>query len=137
MSESAIERAARGKLLWLKKELPRHDRAVVLALALSAFPIPPAAIIGLLLGVANYILWRKGKLPASEAKLIRLTLVLGILMSFIGMMLALAAFWYIEYFFHMYTKEIPGFLERVRELFLDIFQTPSGDQYDHAARRWT
>jgi hypothetical protein len=136
MNESAIERAVQGKLLWLKRELPRHDRGIVLALALSAIPVPPAPIAGLLLGVANYVLWKRGNLPASEAPILKISLLMGAAMSFVSLALCFAALSYAAHFYGLYIDTVSDFLDCLGNAFRALIQNPLGKPHVHGAQQW-
>ena len=61
-----------------------HDRGVLLAVILSAIPVLPIPIFGLLLGLLNRRFCRAGKLPESEHTLVNRGLILAVVNIAIG-----------------------------------------------------
>jgi hypothetical protein len=88
VSDSAIERVLHERMVWLREELPRHDRAVIAGLALSLVPIPPVAFAGLLLGVANCVLTKRGRIDRRDMRLAQLSVACGLIMTLVTTALA-------------------------------------------------
>jgi len=89
MQPSAIEKEFTRIIFGLRTWLRRHDRAVIIGLMMSIIPLPPVTVAGILLGLANLMLLKTGKLDRSEKKIIRNGLVFGVLILLLGLV-----FWY-------------------------------------------
>ncbi len=87
------------------------DRAVAVAFLLSLVPIPPACWVGVLLSVANIILIKLKKIAANEAKIVYVSLLIGIINSILGTILigSLAEF-FVGNFVNTIFKFLPDFL---------------------------
>lgn len=55
----------------------QHDRYVLIGLAVSLIPLPPASVVALLMARINSRFIREGKLPEHEAKIIRVSVILA------------------------------------------------------------
>ena len=79
--QSAFEKATLLLLERLRGWLASHDRVVLLGLLFSIPPLPPLPMVGFLLSLINYRLWKQHKLDAGEIGLIRLALIISTLSS--------------------------------------------------------
>lgn len=89
--QSALEKELNSRFLKFGGWLRSHDRAVLFALLISIPPFPPLPVIGFLLSLVNFWLWKSGALDYSEGRLIKITLALSVLSIVIGVTLALYA----------------------------------------------
>ena len=72
--QSALEQELRARLDALAMLMGRHDRLVLLGVALCFVPFPPATLAGFLLTCMNLMLIRKGTLARRELPLLGLGL---------------------------------------------------------------
>lgn len=79
--QSAFEKETLLLLERLRGWLASHDRVVLLGLLFSIPPLPPLPMVGFLLSLINYRLWKQHKLDAGEIGLIRLALIISTLSS--------------------------------------------------------
>ena len=84
---SALEQEIRARLDALAARLGRHDRLVLLGVALCFVPFPPATLAGFLLTCMNLMLIRKGTLPRWELPLlgVGLAAILGYVALWTGL----------------------------------------------------
>ncbi|MGH7043124.1 MAG: hypothetical protein ACREFY_13485 [Acetobacteraceae bacterium] len=68
--QSVLEQEALAWLTATMARLGRHDRVVLLGVALCLVPFPPANLAGLLLTCMNLVLVQRGKLSRSELPLL-------------------------------------------------------------------
>lgn len=87
--QSAFEKEIVHLMLRFRGWLASHDRAVLIGLVFAIPPVPPVPILGLLISLFNYRLWKQHKLENHEIGLIRWALVLSVISS----ILALALVW--------------------------------------------
>jgi len=87
MHGSAIEHEAREWIARLRVELRTRDRGVLLGLLLSVVPIPPVALMGIVIDALNLRLLTRGRLAASERRLVRFSLILGLASFALGIAL--------------------------------------------------
>ena len=85
--QSALEQELRARLDALAMRLGRHDRLVLLGVALCFVPFPPATLAGFLLTCMNLMLIRKGTLPRRELPLlgVGLAAILGYVALWTGL----------------------------------------------------
>lgn len=79
MKHSALEIELVNALHNFRSWLGQHDRGVLLGVTLSCIPLPPVAVIGFLVGCANYYLVKREKLQISEARLIGIGLFAAVI----------------------------------------------------------
>lgn len=84
MGQSVLERVALERLAICRQALLAHDRAVIVGLLLSLFPIVPAAPLGLLVSYVNRRLLIKGRLAVHEASFIKASIWLGAVNTVLG-----------------------------------------------------
>jgi hypothetical protein len=84
---SALENELRTKLIVWRAAISTHDRAVVIGFCFSLFPILPLALLGLAMSAMNRALLRAGKLPSYEKPLIQKGMALGLINSFLGILI--------------------------------------------------
>ena len=111
MARSVLEQELTRKVHAFRAELATHDRAVIVGFFLSLFPIPPVSLLGLIISLFNYWLFKNGKLELSERKMILAGIVLGVITSAIGCL----------FFFFVATQVGDFDWESVRQTFIDLF----------------
>lgn len=84
MEPSALEKELLHSLYNFKSFLRAHDRGVIMGCMLSCVPVPPVTALGLLVGVANKHLLKKGKLDIYEKGLVRAGLWIGTVNLILG-----------------------------------------------------
>lgn len=84
MQKSVLEAELSRKLAAFRAGLRHHDRAVLLGFIFSLVPLLPVTVIGLLVGLMNYGLYRAGKLDIFERKMIVIGLWIGVTNSALG-----------------------------------------------------
>lgn len=87
MHGSAIEHEAREWIARLRVEIRTRDRGVLLGLLLSLVPVPPVALMGIAIDAVNLRLLARGRLAASERRLVRISLILGLASFVLGVVL--------------------------------------------------
>ena len=83
--ESEVQKRFQAGGAWLRS----HDRGVLLSLLLSIPPFIQLPVIGLLLAIVNYWLFRIGRLPQSEERLIKITIGIALISIAIGVLVAI------------------------------------------------
>jgi hypothetical protein len=92
MSTSALETELKQKARELRHTMARHDRAVVIGFVLSFIPFLPITLAGIIIGVLNLLLWKKGRLELDEGMAIKIGLGVGVIN-------ALASIFFFVFFF--------------------------------------
>ena len=92
MEPSALEKELLNSLLNFRSWLRGHDRGVIIGCAISCIPLPPITLIGLIVGYANHIFLKNGKLDNYEKRLIKIGIVIGIVNLVIGLGLVIYLF---------------------------------------------
>jgi hypothetical protein len=111
MAMSVLEQELTRKIHAFRAELATHDRAVIVGFFLSLFPIPPVSLLGLIISLFNYGLYKNGKLELSERKMILSGIALGVITLLIGCL-----------FFYFVTTRVGSLdWESARQTFVDLF----------------
>jgi hypothetical protein len=87
MYGSAIEHETREWIARLRIEIRTRDRGVLLGLFLSVVPVPPVALMGIAVDTMNLRLLARGRLAARERRLVRNSLILGLVSFALGVVL--------------------------------------------------
>lgn len=97
---------------WLRSGgnwLRTHDRGVLLSLLLSIPPFIPLPMLGLLLALINFWLYKSGRLPQTEGRLIKVTLMIAVLSIAVGILLTIQ----ILNLLQLLPDYIPGWISQV------------------------
>lgn len=82
---SALEESIHSALIALRDQTKHRDRGVLLGFALCCVPLLPTAILGLIISLFNYRLYKRGRLPAREKRMIQWAIGMGIVMCMISL----------------------------------------------------
>ena len=115
MQQSAIEKEFLNAIKCLRSWIRGHDRGVIIGLMMSIIPIPPITVAGLILGFANLVLLKAGKLDPCERKVIRNGIVIGVLICALGIFLS---FYLYDFTAAFHWRDFFGF---IKENILDSF----------------
>lgn len=84
MTKSVLEQELTRKLYAMRGDMSKHDRAVLLGFIFSLIPLFPVALLGLVVSLFNYSLYKSGKLELSEKKMIVAGMIIGMINSALG-----------------------------------------------------
>lgn len=111
--EVEIQQRLRDIAIWLRS----HDRGVLFALLVSIPPFPPLPILGFVLSLINFWLWRGDRLAASEGQLIKITMVLSVITTALGVILTM----YIVTLLRLIPEQLPAGVNFLHSL-LDVLR---------------
>lgn len=113
MYRNALKDDFRVGLANLNTIMYGHDRGVLLGFIFSVVPIPPVALVGIVLGLLNLRLLARGTLPESERYLVRLSLVAALISFVAGAALFAAIGWLVV---HALSAKLPAALDWLQQL---------------------
>ncbi len=121
MYRNALEDDFRIRLAKLRTIVHFHDRGVLLGVVFSVVPIPPVALVGLIIGLFNLRLLARRMLPESERQLVRFSLMAALISFVTGTALFAAIGWVVV---HTLSVKLPAVLGWLQDLVTRSWHRP-------------